>query len=410
MGRTAKFILEPTSQQTQTVVDALLFSSDIVVKESRKDALVWCMKCGTERKVSLETAKQVKKAKICPFCFNEGKIHKGEYTKINEALIRIVDEGYYYRVEKKAGTKPKVYCKQVAYWIGRDLYARNIYMSMYQWCFRSDETIDKWYENKNDRAKRKEYRKRKTTGYNTLDSQFFPLEEARRYLPTVTKKHWLERQYLPDFKSNQKKIIIDTVLNRTQMWAVAIFDLKSVKQIYKYNAWINEQDWMDGKGRFNVYMLDYLYRNKIAYCDYLDYIDQCKELHIKPGKPRDFYKTHADLAKEIKIMHEKSRDEEIKERLKDFTVYKKGQTVIRPLKDVEDIVDTGAVLHNCIGTYVDIYAKGRTDLYVLEVRGEKKVAIEVKNKELKQARGDYNRKIEPKHSRIINEWMKVAYA
>lgn len=35
---------------------------------------------------------------------------------------------------------------------------------------------------------------------------------------------------------------------------------------------------------------------------------------------------------------------------------------------------------------------------------------EVKNKELKQARADYIRKVEPKHNRLINEWMKVAYA
>ena len=191
---------------------------------------------------------------------------------------------------------------------------------------------------------------------------------------------------------------------------MAIFDLKSIRQIYKYNAWINEQDWATGRERFNVYMLDYLYRNKISYSDYLDYIDQCKELKIKPGKPRDFYKVHSELAKEIKIIHEARKDKQIKERAKELTVYEKNGIVIRPLNSVEDVVDTGVVLHNCIKGYIDSYANGFTDLYVLEVKGKKKVAIEVRQKELIQARADYNRKPQKQHASAVRQWMKVAYA
>ncbi|MBR2578019.1 MAG: PcfJ domain-containing protein, partial [Erysipelotrichaceae bacterium] len=365
MGRAAKFILEPTRLQHNAIVNSLMFSKDLVIKENRKDAIVWCMTCNTEKKVSIEMARQIKKAKICPFCFNEVKIHKRNYVRENYALVRILNNGYYYRVSKMIGRKPKAYCKQVAYWTDDGFYARNIIMSMYSWVYRSDEQIDRWNDRKG-RERWKKYRKRRTGSWNSLEMQFHPIEYIDTFFEnTVSKKKWLQEQILPDFKSNQKKIIIDNLLNRTQMWAVAIFDLKSVRQIYKYNAWINEQDWETGRERFNVYMLDYLYRNKISYSDYLDYIDQCRELNIKPGKPKDFYKTHSDLAKEIKIIHQAARDKQIQERAKELVAYEKDGVVIRPLNSVEDVVDTGAVLHNCIKGYIDSYADGHTDLYVL---------------------------------------------
>ena len=195
MGRAAKFILEPTEEQNRIVVNSLLCSPDMVIREGKEKALVWCMNCNTEKKVSLEMTRQIKKAKICPFCFQKVKIHKAQYTRFADALIRIGSDGYYYGVSKKIGCKPKVYSKQVAYWTEDGFYARNIIMSMYSWVYRSDEQIDKWFPEKAERDRRKKYRKRRTGSWNSLEMQFRPIEYSTGFEETVSKRKWLEKQF-----------------------------------------------------------------------------------------------------------------------------------------------------------------------------------------------------------------------
>lgn len=409
MGSTGKpLLIEPTEEEHKTITGYMLHTEDLIVKKYKTRARIWCGQCSTEKTIPLELAKQVEKARICPCCFCAVNIHKSNWVYRGEALIRDGDVGWYYSLEKKICHKPKVFHRQVAYWEGRKFYARNLYNSMYGWKY-----IDKFYY---PYAKQMwgNWKKRSTSGYNSLDMQFYDLriQTIKRH-PVITKRQWLENLCLPNLKSNQKKLVIDNHFNRKQIMAIRIFDLKTASQVYKYRSWIDMQK-LDETRRFcfNVYYLDYMYRNKIRYTDYLDYMEQCEMLDIKYGKPKDFYKTHAELGEEIKIMEESKKDVKIRkiyDKLMDKS-YRKGNIEIRPFMNCRDLVETGAQLHNCLSSYVDKYAKGHTDLYVLEEGGKKLIAIEVYENQLEQARADHNRDPETKYKRIINKWYKENYA
>ena len=413
MGSTGKPLLrEPTEKEHKVITDYMLHTEDLIVKKYKTRARIWCGQCDTEKTIPLELAKQVEKARICPCCFCAANIHKGNYTYENARLIRIGDTGHYYIVRKRINRKPFVYHKQVAYWDEGRFYARNLHMSMYNWVFTSDRTIDMWYKSKKDRDRKKKFRERRTTSWNGLPMQFSHIETmCGMPMPVITKKEWLENLDLPQFKSNQKKIVMDNLLNVKQMWAIKTFDLKTVKEVYKYNRWINRQGEIP-EMPLNVFYLDYFYRNGIRFMDYVDYLDQCELMHIKPGKPKDFYKVHAELATELKIISKKDKEELIKRRYKKLNEksFKKKNIQIRPLMNVKDIVSTGTELHNCIAGYVDTYAKGQTDLFVLLEGGVKTVAIEVKRSKLIQARAKFNKDPEPKLRKIVNKWYKEAYA
>ena len=394
----------------------MLHTDDFILKKNKTSARMWCGQCDTEKTISLDLARQVEKASICPCCFSAVNLHKGGYTYENAELVKTGETGHYYIVRKRLYRKPFVYHKQVAYWNDDGFYARNIYMSMYQWVFRSDRTIDFWYENKADRDRYKKWRKRRTNSWNSLELQFFPIMNMLGCSNlTMTKKQWLGSIDLPEFKSNQKKIIIDNLLNVKQMKAIQIFDLKTVKDVYKYNSWIKKQS-LSYQVPMNIYYLDYLYRNKIRYVDYIDYLDQCEMLNIKAGKPKDFDKVHRELSTEVRILEEKEENKTNDKLIKDIykklkrKKYQKGDILIRPHKNSEDLIRTGATLHNCIGGYIQRYAKGVTDLYVLIDNGHKKVAIEVKRGKLIQVRADHNREPDTKYKRIVNRWYKENYA
>lgn len=424
MGRATKFILNPTLQEPSeeahaNIVEAMLHNDNFIVKRYKNHARVWCGECNSEENISFELLKQVKKASTCPFCHSQVQMHKEKWTYENDQLIRIGNAGHYYIVRKRINRKPFVYHKQVAIWNENGFYARNIYKSMYIWCFMSDRTINAWQYTKEGRDRMKKFRKRNTSSYNSLDGDFcainnFIQSRGGFVEPTSRKEYLYNLILMPNmYKSNQKKLLMSYHLNPKQIEAVRIFDLKSYEQIYKYSSWINKQEFVNAVGKpLNVYYLDYLAKNKIDYMDYSDYIRQCETLNIKPGKPKDFYQVHAMLNSEIVIIKNKEKDDKIRRYAGKLMkkAYEKKDIRIRPLMDVEDIVSTGAQLHNCLKTYIDPYAMRKTSLFVLEDKGVKVVAIEVENNRLIQARANYNMTPESKYTRIINKWMEEAYA
>lgn len=411
MGRTAKPILRKiTEEEKDAITECLLHNNGLIIKKYKSHAVIWCGQCNTEERVSLETARQIEKSHICPFCFQKIELHKEKFTYFRETLVRIGDTGYYCRVAKNVGRKPKIYTKQVAYW-QNGFFARNIMKGLYTWKFRPDSEWNRYYGS--DAKKWTKWRKRTTRHYHSLDMDFKWYEYMTDgFYDLRSKREFLESLHLPDVKSNQKKIIIDNLLNREQILAILVFDLKNIKQVYKYNAWINKQGFLDIERRLNVYWLDYLSRNKISYRDFTDFLNQCEELKIKPYKPQDFYKVHAELADEVKIVQEKNKNRNIKKIANKLMekAYEKGNVQIRPLMDVRDVVETGAALHNCIKSYIPAYAKGKTDLFCLKDKGVRIVAIEVKDGKLLQARADHNLTPSSKYTKIIKQWMEEAYA
>ena len=407
MGYSRKSIL------TDRDIEGTLISRIGILKKNKNYVRFYCASCQTEKNIDFKLAKQIKKAHICPNCFSEIKLHREDYVQEREGLVRKGDKGYYYMVKKKISKRPKVYIKQVAYWEGKKFYARNIARNMYAWTFYTDWEVEHWFHGE----KYKDYRLRKSSPYSYYrledffkDYQYFyPGKEVKK-----RKQDWLEDMQLPEFKSNQKKIVIDNLLNRNQMAAIAIFDLKSIDEVYKYNRYIGNNFILyhyNDRVRLNIYYLDYLYRNKIRFTDFVDFLEQCKELKLKPYKPKDFQKEHEVLTAEVKVKNESKNNEKIKRVYKKLNKlsYDNGKVQIKPFESVREIVEIGCLLHNCLKTYISDYANRRTDIFYIQEKDKVIGAIEVYKGELEQARASHNADLQPRYKRIVNTWYKEAY-
>ena len=403
MGYSRKSILNDSD------IRSLLISHDGILKNNKNYVRFYCAYCQKEMNIDFKLAKQIKKAHICPNCFTDIKLHREDYVHETYGLVRKEDKGYYYLIKKQISKKPMIYIKQVAYWDDGKFYARNIARNMYGWTFHTDWEVEHWY---GDKYKKYRLRKSSPYSYSTLEDFFKDYEYIDRGKIDSSKKRWIESLKLPELKSNQKKLIIDNLLNLNQMLAIAIFDLKSIDDVYKYNRYINDSYFIYHKNtRLNIFYLDYLSRNNIKFGDFVDFINQCKTLGIKLYKPKDFQKEHEQLTNEIEIRNEAKKDSQIKKVYKklDKLTYEKENIKIKPFVSVRELIDTGAILHNCLKTYIDDYAKKKTDLFYIKDKEKVIGAIEVYKNKLKQARAAHNKDLKPRYKRIVNTWYKEAY-
>ena len=168
--------------------------------------------------------------------------------------------------------------------------------------------------------------------------------------------------------------------------------------------------------------LKYIVSNKINTWEYSHYFDMLNKLGYQLDNsylyPKDFRKadsrvTDEYLAKqnEIKLKHMTKQSAIIKkisdglrgmENLREFLDGSKGLLVYVP-ESAKDLLDEGRSLHNCIGTYVDRVAEGKTFVFFvrkLDAPNEPFVAFEYANGGVVQCRYDHNKAV--KDDNIIN--------
>lgn len=378
------------------------YDRSLSYKKYKTFAKVKCFNCDSEIKVSHQQLNEIRKAKMCPCCFEEVSIHKEAYTSQNEKIVRIGDEGYYTKVIKQVSKPTKVKIKQVAYWIGNKFYARYIRNNCFGG-FIYDENQDT------------DYRLRYGNNMYSLRNLFDDIKfYSKRNIETKTYKKWLDEKRFEtiNFKSNQKKIIMSHFLNENQILAIRNFDLKSYDDVSKYSAYINKQSFLSDDKILNVYYLDYLKRNNINYRTFLDYCGFLEKLNMKLDKPKDFNKAHNEASRKARLLQEKENSKKIQKVYESLInkSYLKGKYQIRPIKSAEDLIESGKELHNCLGTYISKYANRQCDLYVLIENKELIGAIEVRHKKLIQALGKFNDDLKPYQNKIVKDWMKLAYA
>ena len=215
-------------------------------------------------------------------------------------------------------------------------------------------------------------------------------------------------------KSNQKKLIQESLFNKNQVAFILIFNLKSREELFKYQKYINYSTnvrWLGVKGyinRLNIYHLDYLSRNNIALHNYLDYVDQCEMLGLKLDKPKEFSVKHRELAELIKINKNSIYSDLIKKNFDNYIQYEyiDGKVHILPFETPEEIIKCGSELHNCIAQYIQKYAKKRSILFKMLVANKLEVAIEVRGGVLLQAYQDMNKDVNKYQMKHINKWLK----
>lgn len=146
--------------------------------------------------------------------------------------------------------------------------------------------------------------------------------------------------------------------------------------------------------------------------DYMDYLQEIKELEydMKDKKniyPRDFQKAHRRTSELIRVIRAQKRAEQIRaanshleevitKRAKALQKYamEAGLYFIRPIQSIEEMIAAGAANHNCVATYMERYAKGGSDLFVIRKKEKPDIpffTMEICGGRIIQCRTDCNK-------------------
>ena len=359
----------------------------------KRDTLeCFCFHCQKYFTVEKKIFKQARYTRVCPNCYQPVSYHVTQEWAERRWIALCGLWGYAVRYSWKWGEEPKAGYRQVMYYNPKDglYYRKGIAIGMGYVLCETDRT--EWRPIKADRY-----------GYMPEYNYFFmdvgiPDEMSR--------KAYYEHIGI-ELKSDQTKIASQNIFSRNQLAYIKSFDLHSLEDVEKYRKYMNENSAPTDLG-LNVYYLDYLSRNKIRLSDFMDYMKDCRKIGVKVDKPRDFQRRHIEYSKIVAEMDERETDEKIVKRLESLQgfVYEDGDFTITPIGSCRELTATAKHLHNCMRSYAKRYGDGQTDLFVLRKNGEDRIAIEVKDKELAQARADHNGQCPKNLKAIIKGWCK----
>lgn len=390
-------ILDEIEEYTPDAQDIELFKllmlnkiGKLIYKKVANDKYeVLCTRCGNKEIVSKITLEQMINTQICSHCHQYiNTARKRDYQVIDYVVLG-GDKKYGFKIvyNWSADGEEELHYKQVAYWNGSNTYVKGIIINMY--CI--TEYRDEW---------------RKVRNNNNYICYFY----AGLIDNSKTRKQYYEQFELPKLKSNQVEIVKNNLLDLSQIRYIKMFDLKDYGSISKYRTYMkNHKIYNDSDVELNIYYLDYLARNNISINDYLDYVNDCKELNIKPQKPTNFQEEHQLVGEKVQIKRDEKLNKGVIKRTKELAKYEwKDKTLeIKTFRTIDEIKECAEKLHNCIyRNYARPYANKRTDIFYAKQNGKIVVAIEVKDKKLIQARTFNNNDCNKEQTRSIHKWCK----
>lgn len=255
----------------------------------------------------------------------------------------------------------------------------------------------------------KSYWRKEATSYNPYRCYFYeaetPLLNAWK-----RKKDYYQSLKLDDLKSNQKTFIKKGIYNERQLDYIRVFDLDYPEQLHKYNKYIQIHAVRHADElKLSANILEYLVSNNFPIAEYTDYLNACKQLGLKPQKPKDLYKAHDDLVNIIKIAENKECNERIIGRYPEMqkNEWHKGKLAIHSFKDFSEMEKVATKLNNCIARlYAKPYSQGTTDVYYGTEDGQITFALEVANGKMMQLRGSCNRGVSNSIAKFVKGWCK----
>lgn len=389
-------LYNPTKEEKQEIVKTILGSLNFMAyKKLKTKYACYCSWCDQYGLYTKDQFKQIRASKICPNCLRN--IRTTTNLQIGDRQFIQISKGkdtygYTAKLNWEFNKKPKLSLYQC-------LYTDRSQVSYRRGCVRNMYSLSGSY-NLKDWFKCETY---KYLGFFL----FYKIHDNWFYEVQRTKKQVYESYKLTDVKSNQQKLIIDNIFNKNQIHYIINFDLKKADDVLKYNRYIRENEFEEILEKpLNIFFLDYLSRNHIKIKDFVDYIDDCKTLGIKVDKPKDFIEAHKRTADMVTELMYKNRKKALLKRFKDLEShsYANEDIEIKPFKTAKEIINAGSKLNNCIGTYIEKYAKGKTDLYYLEEKHKLIACIEIKHNKLIQARivnnADYKKP-------VLKKWCKL---
>lgn len=231
--------------------------------------------------------------------------------------------------------------------------------------------------------------------------------DKRRYKMINPDTTIRELKFLQSYKNISEK---DYLYLRSKSGAFEQYrtlKMKGIKKPIKAIDWLEDHRWKY-KGNNIGTVKEY---------EYYHYLENLKELGIDINDsyymtPKDFHKIDKIISDRVVEQRKKLKAEELAkqdklikgisdglrnmEDLKEFMGGSKGLLVYVP-ESADELIAEGDALHNCIGSYVERVAEGKTLVFFvrkLEAPNEPFVAFEYCNGEVIQCRYDHNKAVE----------------
>jgi len=143
-----------------------------------------------------------------------------------------------------------------------------------------------------------------------------------------------------------------------------------------------------------------------------DYVRMCHNLNIEHEQyPKSLKKEH-----DIALMNYKTQQDEVKRELfmsvvmqenyKNLEYFDKQYSIITP-KEIDDLIREGNELSHCVASYVEDVIEGKCKILFLRYTDnidEPLLTIEVRNNNVRQAKGYANRRTTHKEREFIRKW------
>ena len=364
-----------------------------------------CTKCGREYEANDTMMRQIKNAKKCFYCGNDiitviGR--KGAEISCKRDWIMINNEqgainGYEVVWKTNEGKPSLISCTHVLHHANDKTFLYGVVKSM-GYCLTMPWDHNRWKW----RAERK--------SYNPYMCYFTQVEECEEDMNRTRKEMYLSISKLEEYKSNQITFIKQGIYNENQLKYIKVFDLNYAEDLLRFEKYISVHRCpSDLDDKYNVGILEYLNRTNQSIYSYKDYVTACRTLGIKPGKPKDLTDAEAKLLGQIKAIQDKERADQIIKRREELLQkeYSKGDYAVHVFIDIQEMVEVGSILHNCIGKmYVEPYASKRTDVYYGTKEGKITFAFEINRKRLAQLRTFNNGSVDAETAKFVKGWCK----
>lgn len=360
---------------------------------------VHCCECGYDDVVPYKKLKMMRDAKMCGKCGEQVTFTRKTNFTIDNYMTETSKEscdGYRIILTCDFGQPKDIRYYHVYHRDNTGEYVKYIVKYMYRLSF---DLINRNYW-------------RKLRKYAEYSSQFSDYEYRKDFDFGKLKDKY--EDFMLEFKSNQKRFIMDGVYNKNQLAYIYYFDLNNPQEIERNLKYIKDnrfyRELRQDTKKLNVHYLDYLSREQIKLVDYLDYADACEKLGIKAGKPKHdlFMNEHDKIIDLLEFKKNEKYSEQVEQRGKQLQKYEyqKGGYIIKPFDKVDDIINTSSKLHNCIKTYVGRYANNETNIFYCKRNDQLVMAIEVRDNRLIQCRTDFNGTPNEEEKKFIKNWCK----
>ena len=133
---------------------------------------------------------------------------------------------------------------------------------------------------------------------------------------------------------------------------------------------------------------------------------------VEDRYPADPAALLAELEREREMRLHEASDEAVARRAAELegNGFESDGYLIRPAASVREILDEANAQHNCVAGFIDRYASGQTDLWLMRRAGDPEaplVTVEVRDSAVRQAFQSHNRQVTATQRKFLADWCEA---